>query len=121
VVIPTYNERGNLPGIVARLRAVEHGRGVVVAATSGVSAVIRPDGSLARRSGVFTPAVFDVRVPLRDTLTVADRAGPAPEWALAALGVLAALLGLGRGRDFRARRRAGSRAVRPTADVRQVS
>jgi apolipoprotein N-acyltransferase len=106
---------------MARLRAAEHGRGVVVAATSGVSAVIRPDGSLARRSGVFAPAVFDVRVPLRDTLTVADRVGPAPEWALAAIGVLAALLGLGRGCDFRPRRRGEARPLRPTADVRQVS
>ncbi len=82
---------------MARLRAVEHGRSVVVAATSGVSAVVRPDGSLARRSGVFEPTVFDVRVPLRDSLTIADRVGPGPEWALAGQGLLAVVGAAARG------------------------
>ena len=31
---------------MSRVRAVEHGRDVLIAATSGVSAVIRPDGSV---------------------------------------------------------------------------
>lgn len=73
---------------MSRLRAVEHGRAVVVAATSGVSAVIAPDGRVRWRSGVFTPAVTVADVPLRDPETVADRMGVWPEHGLAAAGLL---------------------------------
>jgi apolipoprotein N-acyltransferase len=73
---------------MSRLRAVEHGRAVVVAATSGVSAVIAPDGRLQWRSGVFRPAVTVADVPLRDPRTVADRLGVWPEHGLAAAGLL---------------------------------
>jgi apolipoprotein N-acyltransferase len=73
---------------MSRLRAVEHGRAVVVAATSGVSAVIAPDGRVQWRSGVFTPAVTVADVPLRDPRTVADRLGVWPEHGLAAAGLL---------------------------------
>jgi apolipoprotein N-acyltransferase len=76
---------------IARLRAVEHGRAVVVAATSGVSAMISPDGKILERTGIFTPAFLDMRLPLRDPVTIADRVGPWPEWILS-LGGLAALL-----------------------------
>lgn len=76
---------------IARLRAVESGRAVVVAATSGVSAMISPDGKVLARTGVFTPAILDLRLPLRDPLTIADRVGAWPEWVLSAAG----LLGLG--------------------------
>src|SRR3954454_17954765 len=41
---------------MSRLRAVEHGRAVVVAATSGVSAIIAPDDRVEQRTGVFHPA-----------------------------------------------------------------
>ncbi|WP_245784559.1 apolipoprotein N-acyltransferase [Geodermatophilus amargosae] len=75
----------------SRLRAVEFGRTVVVAATSGISAVVAPDGSLARRSELFTPAVFVEDVAQRDSATVAERLGAAPEWLLTALGLGAVL------------------------------
>jgi apolipoprotein N-acyltransferase len=39
---------------MSRLRAVEHNRTVLVAATSGVSAVIDPQGKVGDRSGLFT-------------------------------------------------------------------
>jgi apolipoprotein N-acyltransferase len=74
---------------ISRLRAVEHGRAVVVAATSGVSAVIAPDGRVLARSGVFRPATLVADVPLRDPRTIADRLGPWPERGLALLGVVA--------------------------------
>jgi apolipoprotein N-acyltransferase len=64
---------------IARLRAVEHGRAVVVAATSGVSAMIAPDGDVLARTGVFTPAMLDMRLPLRDPRTIADRLAAWPE------------------------------------------
>jgi apolipoprotein N-acyltransferase len=77
---------------IARLRAIEHGRAVVVAATSGVSAMISPNGTVLARTGVFTPALLDMRLPLRDPLTIADRVGPWPEWILTTAGLLALAL-----------------------------
>ncbi|MCA1220836.1 apolipoprotein N-acyltransferase [Streptomyces sp. 8L] len=69
-----------------QVRAVEHSRSVVVPTTSGVSAIIRPDGTIVRRSGMFTPAVLEDRVPLRTSLTPATRLGTGPEWVLVAVG-----------------------------------
>ncbi|MEU4212586.1 apolipoprotein N-acyltransferase [Streptomyces sp. NPDC026206] len=73
---------------MSRLRAVEHGRAVVTAATSGISAVVAPDGRIVQRSEEFTRDVITARIPLRDATTVADRAGAAPEWVLAMVGLL---------------------------------
>jgi apolipoprotein N-acyltransferase len=72
---------------MSRLRAVEHGRSVVVAATSGVSAVVLPDGSLAHRSRVFTRDVSVTAVPLRDATTPATRLGAWPELGLSLVAV----------------------------------
>jgi len=74
---------------MSRLRAVEHGRAVVVVATSGVSAIIRPDGRVIARTGVFVPARLVANVPLRDGTTLADRFGPWPERSAALVGLLA--------------------------------
>ncbi|HEX4101348.1 MAG: apolipoprotein N-acyltransferase [Pseudonocardiaceae bacterium] len=73
---------------ISRVRAVEHGRTVLVAATSGVSAVIAPDGTVEQQTRLFTPDALVARVPLRSGTTLATRLGPAPEWVLVALGVL---------------------------------
>ena len=73
---------------ISRVRAVEHGRTVLVAATSGVSAVIAPDGTVNQETRLFTPDALVARVPLRSGTTLATRLGPAPEWALVALGVV---------------------------------
>nr|WP_245194666.1 apolipoprotein N-acyltransferase [Kitasatospora phosalacinea] len=87
----TYNRTGQTEQQLAmsRLRAVEHGRAVLIAATSGVSAVIAPDGTVQQRTGEMEQAVLNAVVPLRDGRTVADRVGAAPEWVLALGGVLA--------------------------------
>ncbi|HZB21608.1 MAG TPA: apolipoprotein N-acyltransferase [Blastococcus sp.] len=81
---------------MSRLRAVETGRTVVVAATSGISAIVAPDGTIARSSELFTPDVFVEDIAQRSSATVAQRLGAGPEWALTALGagalVVAALL-----------------------------
>ncbi|MFD3354212.1 apolipoprotein N-acyltransferase [Streptomyces fradiae] len=74
-----------------RVRAVEHSRTVVVPVTSGVSAIILPDGRIVRRSGQFTPDALVAQVPLRSSLTPATRMGVLPEALLAAV----ALGGLG--------------------------
>ena len=78
---------------MSRLRAVESGRAVLVAATSGVSAVIAPDGRLQASSRVFTRDVLVQRVPLRDGRTLATRVGAWPELVLSLLGVGALLAG----------------------------
>ncbi len=72
---------------MGRLRAVEHGRSVLVAATSGVSAVIAPDGALLHRSEVFTRDVTVQQVPLRSARTLATRLGAWPELALSLMAL----------------------------------
>ncbi|MCW2600673.1 MAG: apolipoprotein N-acyltransferase [Frankiales bacterium] len=81
---------------MGRLRAVEHGRTVLVAATSGVSAVIAPDGRLQASSRVFTRDVIVQRVALRDGLTLATRLGAWPELVLALAGLAALVFGVRR-------------------------
>ena len=83
---------------MSRLRAVEHGRAVVVVATSGVSAIIRPDGRVLARTGVFVPARLVADVPLRDGTTIADRLGAWPERLASLVGLLAVVGGLWRRR-----------------------
>ncbi|KNB49961.1 apolipoprotein N-acyltransferase [Streptomyces caatingaensis] len=86
---------------MSRLRAVEHGRAVVTAATSGISAVVGPDGEVRERAPEFTRQVISASIPLRDGTTVADRAGAAPEWALAIVGLLSCAAALLTGRRKR--------------------
>jgi apolipoprotein N-acyltransferase len=93
---------------LSRLRAVEYGRSVVVAATSGISAVVAPDGSVVRSSELFTPAVFVEDIAQRDSTTLALRLGAAPEWALTALGLGALVAVVVPGSVFRRRGRSGS-------------
>ncbi|MFB7212456.1 apolipoprotein N-acyltransferase [Streptomyces sp. NPDC056255] len=76
---------------MSRVRAVEHSRSVVVPVTSGVSAVIRPDGTVVQKTKLFTPDALVDEVPLRSSLTPATRMGTLPE----AMLVLIAVAGLG--------------------------
>ncbi|MGA5064441.1 apolipoprotein N-acyltransferase [Streptomyces exfoliatus] len=87
---------------MSRVRAVEHSRSVVVPVTSGVSAVIRPDGEIVAQTKMFTPDVLVEEVPLRSSLTPATRMGTLPEALLVALA--AAGLGWSAVRSVRARR-----------------
>jgi apolipoprotein N-acyltransferase len=96
LVVPTNNawygpgEMSYQQLAMSRLRAVEHGRAVVVSATSGVSAIVRPDGTVASSTGLFTAASLVESVPLRRTTTLSDRLGVWTEYGL----VGAALAGL---------------------------
>lgn len=72
---------------MSRLRAVETGRAMIVSATSGVSAVVRPDGSVAQQTQLFTAQNLSAEVPLRTERTIATELGAAPMWTLAVLGV----------------------------------
>ena len=91
----TYNGTGQPQQQLAmsRLRAVEHGRTVLVAATSGISAVVAPDGSVVARTPERAARTLVVDVTLHEGTTVADRLADGPEWLLAAAGLVVAGLG----------------------------
>lgn len=67
---------------MSRIRAVEHSRTVAVPVTSGVSAVIMPDGRVVDRTRMFTADSLVAEVPLRSSQTPATRLGTAPEAVL---------------------------------------
>jgi apolipoprotein N-acyltransferase len=67
---------------MSRVRAVEHGRAVVVAATTGVSAVITADGTVRQETPKFVPAWLEANLPLRHSTTPATALGSWPEWML---------------------------------------
>jgi apolipoprotein N-acyltransferase len=90
----------------ARVRAVEHDRYVVVAGTTGISAVIAPDGRELARTNFFEPALLDTQVRLKAAQTPATRWGAATQWLLVGLGFGAVLAGIVHNRRFvRTRRR----------------
>jgi apolipoprotein N-acyltransferase len=94
LAVPSNNATFGLSGMtyqqlaMSRVRAVEHDRAVVVATTSGVSAVLLPDGSVVSSTPQFTPSVLVERIPLKTTTTLASRMRSVPEWVLAAIGVM---------------------------------
>ncbi|WP_081809491.1 apolipoprotein N-acyltransferase [Mycobacterium sp. URHB0044] len=71
----------------ARLRAVEHDRYTVVAGTTGISAVIAPDGHELARTAFFEPAYLDNQVRLKSGLTPATKWGPIVQGLLVGIGV----------------------------------
>ena len=73
-----------------RMRAMEYSRSAVQASTTGVSAVIRPDGSVQASTAVMSAASMVETVPLRTSLTPAARMGALP--ARAAMVLAGALL-----------------------------
>ncbi|MDT8912755.1 apolipoprotein N-acyltransferase [Amycolatopsis sp. PS_44_ISF1] len=93
LVVPTNNawygpgEMSYQQLAMSRLRAVEHGRAVVVTATSGVSALVAPDGTITSSTGLFTADALVGRVPLRTQTTLSDRLGAWTEYGLLALAI----------------------------------
>ncbi|MFI0820195.1 apolipoprotein N-acyltransferase [Streptomyces sp. NPDC021098] len=87
---------------MSRLRAVEHDRSVLVASTTGISAMVAPDGTVMDSTGPWTRDVLTGTVPLRTTTTLATRLGALPEAAFAVAACAAVAWGW--------RRRAGDRA-----------
>ncbi|WP_419722130.1 nitrilase-related carbon-nitrogen hydrolase [Rhodococcus globerulus] len=70
---------------MSRVRAVEHGRTVLIAATSGVSAIITPAGVVRQQSDIFTAQALTDEIAVRSDLTLATRVGSVPEIALAVI------------------------------------
>jgi len=73
---------------MARIRAMQYNRAVVVASTTGISAIIAPDGSLLASTRTWTQAEIEAKVPLLTSQTLAARLGGWPEailvWATVA-------------------------------------
>jgi apolipoprotein N-acyltransferase len=77
---------------MSKLRAIEHGRTVIQVATTGSSAIIKPDGTvLAKSPTLFRPAVLTALVPLETDETLATAVGAVPEYVLAALALVGIL------------------------------
>jgi apolipoprotein N-acyltransferase len=71
----------------------------------GVSGVITPDGTVVRRTGLFTDDVFVANLPLRSSITPAVAAGYWPGWVVGGLAVVLVLAGVVGGVDARRRAR----------------
>ncbi|ALC05843.1 hypothetical protein CDES_07150 [Corynebacterium deserti GIMN1.010] len=79
---------------MSRMRAIEFDRAVVVAATSGVSAIVNPDGSVSQNTRIFEAATLTETIPLKNTVTIAAVAGFYVELLLVIIGTLAGLVAL---------------------------
>jgi apolipoprotein N-acyltransferase len=99
---------------MAQLRAIEFDRSVVVASTTGVSAIIDPDGAVIARTGTWRQAEIEATVPLRTTATLALRVGGWPEGLISAATAAALVLAIGQ--LIRQRRRLPG-SVQPQAEA----
>src|SRR5699024_9975084 len=79
---------------MSRMRATELDRAAVVPATSGVSAIVHPDGTVSARTQIFTADTLVEELPLRDSITFAARYGSVVQVILVVLGVVSALAAL---------------------------
>jgi len=82
---------------MSQVRAVEFGRAVVVSATTGVSAIVQPDGSVTRQTELYAADTLVATVPKRTTVTLATRIGAWPEGAMVVGGLAAVLWAVGLG------------------------
>ncbi|WP_240506301.1 apolipoprotein N-acyltransferase [Thermoactinospora rubra] len=95
LVVQTNNATyalSNLPPqqlAMSKLRAVEHNRAVLTAATTGISAFVTPDGKVSWQTRERVADQTVVTVPVRTRGTVATAVGQAPEWALIVMGAAA--------------------------------
>ncbi|WP_433520477.1 apolipoprotein N-acyltransferase [Nocardia pseudovaccinii] len=88
---------------MSRVRAVEHGRALVVAATSGVSAIITADGTVQQQTPKFVPAALVAELPLRSDTTLATRFGAEAELVSVILSGAAVVVAVIRRRKTRGR------------------
>ena len=73
---------------MSRVRAIETDRAVVVAATSGVSAIVHPDGTVSQETSIFEAGHLIERLPLHTTRTFAVRYGDFLESAIVWFGIM---------------------------------
>ncbi|SOX54475.1 apolipoprotein N-acyltransferase [Mycobacterium ahvazicum] len=114
----TFNKRMSEQQLAfAKVRAVEHDRYVVVAGTTGVSAVIAPDGAELVRTDFFQPAYLDIQVRLKTVLTPATQWAPIVQWVLVAAAGAVILAGIRHNGSFPRSIRRRSRPSAESADV----
>ncbi|MDO4899681.1 apolipoprotein N-acyltransferase [Actinomyces sp.] len=77
-----------------RVQAVIHGRALVQVSTVGITAIINPRGMIEQRTRAYTQASLVADVPLRTTVTFADRLGYLPGRALEAGAALLTMAGM---------------------------
>jgi len=78
---------------ITRLRAIESGRWLVVAATNGITGVIAPDGTVVASADPRTTEVLLERVGLSNELTPATRLGAWPARVFTGLSLVGLVLG----------------------------
>jgi apolipoprotein N-acyltransferase len=80
---------------MAQVRAAELGKSVVVAATTGRSALFAPDGERLAVTPLLSPAVIEAAIPLRRGMTPYARVGDAPVLLASGLLLLGQVRGVG--------------------------
>ncbi|WP_028647051.1 apolipoprotein N-acyltransferase [Nocardiopsis sp. CNT312] len=109
IVVPTNNANYNFTGqseqqlAITQLRAVEHGRTAVVVSTSGISAVVEPDGSAVYTSPEAEADLHVAEITTVEGPSTATRLGALPEALLSAVGLAAAVAAVVVGRRARSR------------------
>lgn len=83
---------------ISRLRAIETGKYVVVAATNGVSGIIDPRGDVVERADVRTRSVVVQELTLSSGTSPGVRVGPVLGWLALLLTALGLILGAPLGR-----------------------
>ena len=86
---------------IARIRALELSRSVVVISTVGTSAIIGPDGSTLASLPIYTLDGMVEDVPLSSAVTPAVRFGRGIEWLVSGLGLGALLVAAAASRRLR--------------------
>jgi apolipoprotein N-acyltransferase len=112
LVVPTNNASFGFTAestqqlAMSRMQAITTGRAAVQISTVGVSGVITPDGTVVRRTGLFTADEFVTHLPLRSSITPAVAAGYWPGWVAGGLAVVLVVAGVVSGLGARRRDRA---------------
>jgi apolipoprotein N-acyltransferase len=100
LVIPTNNASFGFTAestqqlAMSRMQAMTTGRAAVQISTVGVSGVITPDGTVVRRTGLFTDDEFVANLPLRSSITPAVAAGYWPGWVVGGLSFVLLVAGV---------------------------
>jgi apolipoprotein N-acyltransferase len=100
LVIPTNNASFGFTAestqqlAMSRFQAMTTGRAAVQISTVGVSGVITPDGTVVRRTGLFTDDEFVANLPLRSSITPAVAAGYWPGWVVGGLSFVLLVAGV---------------------------
>jgi apolipoprotein N-acyltransferase len=100
LVVQTNNATYNLLGQteqqlqISKVRAQEFDRHVLVAATSGISAVVSNSGEVLMQTEELTPDIIEASVPLHDYQTFSARFGHQITKAILILGLIGMLGGV---------------------------